>query len=68
MSPTRIFILTRNVHTRQVRRHGKIECYTCGEPICVGHKVHTTPVRTGESMNYKTKYRHYDCAKRVGLI
>jgi len=39
-------------------------CYTCGKPIRVGEPYLSSP---RGSKRY-TKFRHYECAKRVGLI
>jgi len=39
-------------------------CYTCGKPIRVGELYLSSP-KGGE--RYR-KFRHYRCAKRVGLI
>jgi len=39
-------------------------CYTCGEPIGVG-EPYLYDRRRG---NKRAKFRHYECAKRVGLV
>jgi len=40
-------------------------CYTCGKPIEVGELYLSNPKGGGRR---HSKFRHYGCAKKVGLV
>jgi len=58
----REYVIDKQIRKLLFYRHVKLECYTCGRRIKLGDRV------VSKRANGKVKLRHYECARRIGLV
>ena len=60
-----VFNLKQNTLTLILHKRGEVRCYTCGKEVNEGERVLS---KNGGAHNSKNVLRHFECAKRIGLI